>query len=103
MYNVEYLPSAVRDLSEIVRYIRSELDNPTAAQRLAEKLMDAAERLAEFPYAHPVYVPIHPLKTEYRKIVVQNYLLFYSVDEKTKTVLVARVIYGKRNIEHTLS
>ena len=34
---------------------------------------------------------------EYRKTVVENYLMFYWVDEPGKTVTVARVIYGKRD------
>ena len=38
-------------------------------------------------------VPNH----EYRKTVVENYLMFYWVDEPGKTVTVARVIYGKRD------
>ena len=38
MYNVEYLPSAVQDMVEIVLYIARELNNPAAAERIAERL-----------------------------------------------------------------
>ena len=82
MYKLEYLPSALRDMTEIARYISAELKSPAAAEKLAEELIEAAERTAAFPYANPVYVPIRQLKREYRKRAVKNYLIFYYVDEE---------------------
>ena len=85
------------DMIEIVRYISSELKNPDAAERLAVELVHAAENVCTFPYATPSYHPIRPLKHEYRKIPVKNYLMFYWVDEARKLVTIARVIYAKRD------
>ena len=62
MYKLEYLPVARKDMLEIVRYIRGELQNPDAADRLAVELVDAAESVLTFPYATPAYQPIRPLK-----------------------------------------
>lgn len=97
MYKLEYLPVARKDMLEIVRYISGELQNPDTAARLAVELVDAAESVLTFPYATPAYQPIRPLKHEYRKIFVQNYLMFYWVDEEKKLVTVARVVYAKRD------
>lgn len=97
MYKLEYLPVARQDLVEIVRYISQELKNPDAAERLAVKLTDAAAGVLSFPYACPAYIPIRPLKHEYRKLVVQNYLLFYWIDDVKRIVTVARVIYARRD------
>ena len=90
-YRVELLQSALADIAEAVRYITDELLNPQAAQLLAERFFGEAEKLSEFPYAHPVYLPVRPLKYEYRKVPIENYLLFYRVDERAKLVTVARV------------
>ena len=97
MYKLEYLPVARKDMLEIVRYISRELQNPGAADHLAVELVDAAESVLSFPYAPPAYQPNRPLKHEYRKILVQNYLMFYWVDEEKKLVTVARVVYAKRD------
>ena len=97
MYKLEYLPVARKDMLEIVGYISGELKNPDAADRLAVKLDDAAESVLTFPYANPACQPIRPLKHECRNILVQNYLMFYWVDEEKKLVTVARVIYAKRD------
>ena len=62
MYNLEFLPLAQRDMTEIVSYISHVLRNPQAAQVLADDFIAEAEKLALFPYAMPVYVPLCPLK-----------------------------------------
>ena len=97
MYKLEYLPIAQRDMIEIVKYISKDLGNPSAANRLAEKFIEAAEQITTFPYANPVHVPFSPLSHEYRKLLVQNYLMFYWVNETEKVVVVARIIYAKRD------
>ena len=97
MYNVEYLPSAMQDMVEIVVYITRELNNPTAAERIAEQLTKAGESLREFPYAQPAYTPLRPLKHEYRKSLVENYMMLYWVSETEKRVTIARVVYARRN------
>ena len=103
MYKLEYLPVAQRDMVEIVRYISGELQNPVAAERLAMELVNAAESVLTFPYALPAYQPIRSLKREYRKILVQNFFVFYWVDEEKKLVTVARVVYAKRDISRLLA
>lgn len=102
MYKLEYLPVARQDMIEIVRYISQELQNPTAADQLAMELIDAGDGIPKFPYANPAFIPIKPLKHEYRKLLVQNYFIFYWVDEVKRLVTVARVVYAKRDYERLL-
>lgn len=102
MYKLEYLPVARRDMIEIVRYISLELQNPTAADQLAMELIEAGDSIPKFPYANPAFIPIRPLKHEYRKLLVQNYFMFYWVDEVKKLVTVARVVYARRDYKRLL-
>ena len=95
---LEFLPVAKQDLVEIAEYISKTLQNPKAAKRLAQTLLERAEDLCPLPYAYPVYQPIRPLRQEYRKVTAGHYLLFYTVSEETKTVTVARTLYGRRNL-----
>lgn len=97
MYNVEFLPVANKDITDTLHYISHTLDNKNAANRLAESISKAIDLLGEFPYSNPVYNPIRPLKTEFRKIIVKNYILFYTVIENQKLVIVYRFIYAGRN------
>lgn len=102
MYKVEILPKAVGDMSAAVSYIAGELHGPHAAESLMMGFDVAIEGLAEFPYSHPAYIPIRPLRHEYRRIMVGNYGVFYWVDEQSQTVTVSRVIYAKRDLSQHL-
>jgi len=102
LYKLEYLPVARQDMIEIVRYISKDLQNPTAANQLAMELIEAGDGIPRFPYANPAYTPIRPLKHEYRKLLVQNYSMFYWVDEVEQMITVARVVYAKRDYERLL-
>ena len=106
-YKIEYLPSALLDLTEIADYIGGKLNNPEAADRLSETIVSTIEKLTDMPYRYPVYYPVatfsvKPLKMEYRKMVIKNYLVFYWVNEEKHLVTIARVIYGGRNIDNIL-
>ena len=102
MYSLEYLPIAKQDMIDIAWYISHKLSNPIAAERLANEMVEAAEKLTDFPYAYSAYHPIRPLQQEYRRIPVQNYLMFYYVDEAQKRITIARVIYTRRDYENQL-
>ncbi len=102
MYTIEYLPIAKSDMVDIAKYIGVKLENPEAAERLAEKMIEAAEKLTDMPYKCPVYIPVKPLRHEYRKLIVQNYIMFYWVDEDKKLITIARVVYSGRDYENLL-
>ena len=102
MYTIEYLPIARRDMVDIAKYIGVKLANPDAAERLAEKMAESAEDLANMPYKCPMYIPVKPLKHEYRKLIVHNYIMFYWIDEDKKLVTIARVVYSGRDYEKVL-
>ena len=97
MYDIRYLPLVKQDMVNIVSYISHELLNPQAANDLADAFIEGIDKLAEFPYIHPMYYPPKPLIYEYRKRVVKNYIVFYRVDEDKKEIVISRVIYQRRN------
>ena len=96
-YKLQYLPVARKDMIDIVQCISLKLSNPDAAYRIADEFVAKAKSLRDMPYTYPVYLPIRPLKQEFRKAVVRNYLMFYWVDEEEKLITVAKVVYVKRN------
>lgn len=102
MYKLEYLPAARQDMLGMTRYISRELLNPAAADQLAMELIEAGDGIPKAPYANPAHTPIRPLKHEYRKLSVQNYVMFYWVDEPEQLVTVAHVVYTKRDSERLL-
>lgn len=102
MYELEYLPIARRDMMDIAKYIGIKLQNSDAADRLAEKMVEKAEGLKDMPYKCSSYTPIRKLKHEYRKLIVDNYIMFYWINEDNKLITIARIIYAKRDYAHLL-
>jgi len=102
MYQLVFLPTARQDMTDIVHYISHELLNPRAAEALADEMIGAAERLCDYPYINVVHPMIRPLKHEYRKLLVKNYIMLYWVDEHEKLITIARVMYARRDHEKRL-
>jgi len=100
MHTLRYAPLAKHDLSEIVTYIAVDLHAPQAALKLLKNIEEHIENLAEFPYAYPLHYSRAPLRDEFRKMPVENYLVFYVVDGLT--VEVRRVLYAGRNVEQLI-
>lgn len=94
-----------RNIIEIAGYISHELKAPESARKLVAKLMQAANEVTAFPYAHSIHqMPQNeePLKYEYRKILVDNYFVYYYVDEAQSLVVVSAVIYARRRLPEQL-
>ena len=88
-----------RNIIEIAGYISHELKAPESARKLVAKLMQAANEVTAFPYAHSIHqMPQNedPLKYEYRKNLVENYFVFYYVDEEKSLEFVPELIYARR-------
>lgn len=102
MYKIEYLPIAKKDMYDIIYYISNQLKNPTAAKKLAKKFLDGEKSILSFPYGVSVYNSRKKLIHEYRNIKVDNFLIFYIINENTKTITIVRVLYQKMNINTIL-
>ncbi|HEY6330180.1 MAG TPA: type II toxin-antitoxin system RelE/ParE family toxin [Blastocatellia bacterium] len=84
-------PEAARDITEIWEFIAA--DDPRAANRVREGLLDAIRNLAIFPYLGHSRADLtsRPL----RFCNVGNYLIAYAPDEEP--LLVVAVVHGRRS------
>ena len=97
-YNVNVLPIARDDIAEIYSYIVQ--DNPKAALRITNEILDKVETLSEFPNRCPI-VPDKLLAQQgFRMLIIGNYLAFFKVYRSE--VIVFRVLHGKRNYPQLL-
>ena len=99
-YEIQIVPLAVQDISDITDYIADVLSAPQAACDLLTKINEAMESLEQFPFAFPIYRDPAFAKLGYRIRLVGNYLLFYVV--VGNIVEIRRVIYAKRNLPELL-
>ena len=96
-YSLKFTPKAADDLDEIFDYIAVRLFAETAAELLMDKIEDAFTKLKDYPFSGS-YVFDEPLKSRgYRKLIIDNYIAFYLIDEFEKLVVIMRVLYGASN------
>jgi len=84
-------PEAARDITDIWEYIAK--DNPLAAGRVREDILDAIRKLVRFPYQGHKRPDLtsRPLRFQ----TVRNYIIAYAPDEKPLLVIAA--LHGSRN------
>lgn len=98
-YDVELLPQAIGDIEEEVVYVSKVTGSCSSGERLVARIAEAAESLRNFPYGRPVYRPLRNVSHEMRWLLEGRWYLFYWIEEERQTVVVARVIYARRNLE----
>ena len=90
MANVVFTEPAEYDLLDIEYYIFVDLCNPQAAQRISDGILDAAEKLSEYPTAHPLIDDELLRMTHF-----DSYNIFYYYDLQSDVVYIIRVLYNK--------
>ena len=88
-------PAALNDLKEIKAYIENDLSNPIAANNVIGRIIKDYSRLEITPHIGPSLSVKVPFETDYRFIVIGNYLVFYKIDDEY--VSIYRVLYGRRD------
>lgn len=101
-YNIKFTPKAAEDLDEIYSYISTKLFAEMAAVNLMNKIESSIMRLKEFPLSCS-YVIDKPLRNKgYRKLIIENYIVFYLVNEKESQIIIMRILYGASNYENII-
>jgi len=95
MYKIHYLPLALDDLKNIVRYIADTLESPQAAEKFISKIDKAILKIADNPFRCRLYAPFEKLKYDYRILHIDNYSLFYVVENKK--IEIHRILYSRRD------
>ena len=97
-YQVRLLGIAEEDFTEIISFIAA--DNPTAADAVANKIEKNLELLSGNPNLGRIPREEEIRSLGYRYLIVQNYLIFYTIEERT--IFVHRNLHGARNYKTLL-
>lgn len=94
-YNIRYSKEAKQDLINIKKYIKYNLLEPNIANKLITKIKKEIGKLAVDAKIYNIIDDDFIKKLEIRKILVDNYIVFYRI--KNKTIEIVRIMYGRRN------
>lgn len=98
-YKVGYSEDALDDLREIYAYIANELLVPETAAAQVGRIRKEVRSLDFMParYALVEWEPWHSMRMH--RFPVDNFIVYYLIDDEEMSVTVARVFYGGRDIE----
>ena len=96
-YNLDILISANKDYFEICELLKEYGKNQTIL------FMESFDKFLDNAINMPFMFPKYARKPKYRKAALAyNYLAFYQIDKKDKSVKIYRILHDKRNIEDLL-
>mgnify|MGYP000850257477 FL=1 len=101
-YSLKLTPKASEDLDKIYSYISKELYAEKAVKNLLEKIETSIMRLKDFPFSCNYIVDKFLRKKGYRKLIIDNYIAFYLVNQKEQQVIIMRVLYGRQEYQDLL-
>jgi plasmid stabilization system protein ParE len=96
-YTVTFKDSFLADLERMVRFIAA--DNPIAARKLGDIIIQNSESPCFFPECHPKVRQ----RPAIRRFIVRKYFkVFYRIQTESRTVEVLRCWDGRRGSEPSL-
>lgn len=99
-FKLFYSPLFYADLDKITDYILYELKNETAAMALISEVEAAIKQRLADPLQTAVYPSLNEREHPYRRIIIDNYLIFYVVIDDT--MVVRRMLYRRRDLGRIL-
>jgi len=94
-YSIKYLPSLSRDIHQIAEALT---EYPDKARRLLKEMDEKLLKLVDTPFMCPAF----HARPMYRKMVLEDHLLFYTVDKQRHEVRACRILYAKMDTARQL-
>ena len=95
-YQIRILSTAYSDIAEIIPVLNQVSAN--WASRFVDELERRFELLETMPKLYVTYTDM----PDFRKINIEGFLVFYTVDDTQQTVEIHRIINGKMDISKIL-
>ena len=95
MAEVLFTQPAEYDLIDIEYYITFNLENPEAAERIVNGILDEAEAVSDFPMKYPLVNDSLLQNIGLRMTHFDNYNIFYHYNKGEDVVYIIRILYNR--------
>ena len=96
-YEIIIIPVAIREINRIYEYISKDLYAERAAEKLMKQVEVEIQRLEYAPRSNIKIEKTDDLHRKYRRIVIKNYVILYTIDDYNRIVYVSHMYYGRRD------
>ncbi len=102
MANIVFTEPAEYDLLDIEYYIYYILCNPQASRRISDGILEATEKLKDYPAGHSLVADELLRGLGLRMTRFDNYNIFYYYDMENDVVYIIRILYNKADWQNIL-
>ena len=96
-YKIKLTQEFLEEFDDICEYISSKLKNQEASNLLRQKVVSKVLLLRKSPKMFAKIRKISKTKKQYRRMVINNYVILYTIDDEEKNVYIMHIYYGERN------
>ena len=96
-YKIIKTDSFQRDLDATIGYLVLSLENKPATAALLDEVEKTYDSLERMPMMCETCRDPYLKERGYRKAVIRNYIMVYTVDEDAKTVSIMRFFHGRQD------
>ena len=96
-YKVVFTNTCKQEIENIYNYISKNLYSPKAARKFMSNIEKVASILKSMPRLYRIIKKPRGVSFNYRRVVINNYVLIYTIFEKEKIVYISHVYYGRSN------
>lgn len=96
-YKISFTKDSIFEMDNIYDYITENLYNIQAAKNLMQKVENSIYTLKNMPRKYMIVKKVDELDLEYRRIVVDNFIIIYTINEYIKTVYIVHIYYSGSN------
>jgi len=93
---LEYIATFYSDIADVASYLEG---YPRKAKCIFESMDNKLSKLVDNPKLYPIYEDF----PDFRRIVIEDYLVFYTINEQADIIEVHRLICGKMDVPYQLS
>lgn len=97
-YKVFLFPRAYREIEWIYAYISHEILETKLAKKQIDRIWEKIESLSTFPHAHQDRPVGRYSDKGYKRLLIDNYIAVFRINEDKKEVYVVTVQYAGRNL-----
>ena len=100
MYTLKFLDQYLVDVALILGYISDVLFNNKASLDLKDAIDEKLDEIEKHPYFFLEHNGKRNLDHKYRKARVKNYYICFYVEEDTKEIIIARLVYVGMDLDN---
>lgn len=96
-YRIKFTEQCIEEIENICGYLNEKLKMENASIRLRTQIMKKVKQLINNPEMYITIKKKDRTKRTYRKIVINNYIILYTIDYVEGIVYISHMYYGEQN------